>query len=583
MKRENKNSKQSTFAKLVYFADQLNPLQFVLPDTDEDIGRFFRALFLTVFRNEKQAGVDFLQALTKAMEAHLESPFTDVLQIKALFSKWKGNRQLFSQFQSIVKKSQVKRWPADVAFELLIKMNSRTDSKYNVYGVLGIQLMQDYKKQGLKPTGNSIKLAFSCLYGGIRLCRPSSPEAQLRGQEWMTPVAFKEAYHLVPSWIMFYEKQGGTYLFSNDQLAKLYKKDFAWSKGVGIQAQTLQSFLATIPYEMVLTLSPKQLLGLALIFQIKPDLIKNALTLWSPEMPFKPWGYQMFDDFKIPNVILDYLLLTEIALTGPQLQFCAVVLSGKSLRQVTSEWPGLTFSKGMVKAIYEFNQYEKNDSFDGAMLMIMLIGKGIPQDQAIAYRHTLYDGDRIQTMVEWIFLLTRKGMGTDDIRHTLDFLRSQSKEELSQINLPTLTQREIREMTDVWLYTRLFESRTRRGQSYSFKAWSHIKECTWVINETKTIKISQILNSKDLFIEGKKQQHCVYSYSDFIRRGESAIFSLREIIGLDSPAQAKPLVTIEVRKNKITQALGFKNRQPTQDEKQWLSEWALMNQLTQSA
>jgi hypothetical protein len=291
----------------------------------------------------------------------------------------------------------------------------------------------------------------------------------------------------------------------------------------------------------------------------------------------------MFDSFKIPKVILDYLLLTKMALSASQLQFCALVLSGKSLRKETSEWLGFSFSKGMVKAIYEFNQYEEDDSFDGTMLVIILIGKGIPQAQSIAYRHFLYHGDRIQTMVEWISLLTRKRMRTEDIRHTLDFLRSLSNKELAQINLATLTPRELMVLVDEWYYNKLYENRIGYGRTYSYKAWSHIRECSWVIDETKTIKICQILNSKDLFIEGKKQHHCVYMYSEFIQRGESAIFSLREIIGPDSPAQVRPLVTIEVRQNEITQALGFKNRQPTQDEKQWLSDWAQLNQLRQRA
>lgn len=84
--------------------------------------------------------------------------------------------------------------------------------------------------------------------------------------------------------------------------------------------------------------------------------------------------------------------------------------------------------------------------------------------------------------------------------------------------------------------------------------------------------IEQILNSKDLYREGRKMRHCVYSYVSACAKGETAIFSLKNNLH-------EHCVTIEVVKNEIVQMRGKFNRLPKTAERNIIHRWATRNRL----
>ena len=89
----------------------------------------------------------------------------------------------------------------------------------------------------------------------------------------------------------------------------------------------------------------------------------------------------------------------------------------------------------------------------------------------------------------------------------------------------------------------------------------------------KLFQIVQLKNSKELFDEGSKMKHCVASYARRCKRGDTSIWSLREI----KTGGLKPvsLVTIELNcNNKIVQARGSCNRMPKGFEKKLIQRWA---------
>lgn len=79
----------------------------------------------------------------------------------------------------------------------------------------------------------------------------------------------------------------------------------------------------------------------------------------------------------------------------------------------------------------------------------------------------------------------------------------------------------------------------------------------------------------DIQEEGRILSHCVGSYVDYVIRGERIILFLRAKAEKDTP-----LITVEVRDNRIAQARGKYNRGLTYDEKVFLQEYAEKKKLT---
>jgi hypothetical protein len=74
-------------------------------------------------------------------------------------------------------------------------------------------------------------------------------------------------------------------------------------------------------------------------------------------------------------------------------------------------------------------------------------------------------------------------------------------------------------------------------------------------------------NELDLYDEGKHQGHCVHSYDQKCRFGESVIFSLRE-------ADSDTRVTVEFNNLSLVQSRGKFNRLPTDKEKKMIAKFA---------
>lgn len=81
-------------------------------------------------------------------------------------------------------------------------------------------------------------------------------------------------------------------------------------------------------------------------------------------------------------------------------------------------------------------------------------------------------------------------------------------------------------------------------------------------------------NTKEIIEEGIKQNHCVGSYVNRILDGETFIVFLRY---KDTPNE--PLVTVEIRDGCITQAKGKFNRPLSEEERQFLEQWAKIKNL----
>lgn len=92
-------------------------------------------------------------------------------------------------------------------------------------------------------------------------------------------------------------------------------------------------------------------------------------------------------------------------------------------------------------------------------------------------------------------------------------------------------------------------------------------------------RIEELLSSKALNEEGRKLNHCVYSYAWSIEKGTTSIWSLN-LESAETDGKQK-MVTIEVRNDlkRIVQFRGKFNRQASAREFSILTQWAGMNNL----
>ncbi len=121
----------------------------------------------------------------------------------------------------------------------------------------------------------------------------------------------------------------------------------------------------------------------------------------------------------------------------------------------------------------------------------------------------------------------------------------------------------------------------------------HAGDCRWnrwVIDDYRFVEgnqttdnsrvwfIRELLSSKELVAEGRKQKHCVASYAASCASGASAIYTM----DVRDKAGERKLLTIEVsRKHRVLyQVRGKRNRLPTNTEALALRRWTQENGLT---
>ncbi len=93
----------------------------------------------------------------------------------------------------------------------------------------------------------------------------------------------------------------------------------------------------------------------------------------------------------------------------------------------------------------------------------------------------------------------------------------------------------------------------------------------------KQYKIVQIVSDYELYLEGYWMGHCVYSYAEECCKGESTIWSLKQ---LDEKKEWVSKVTIEVKwQKKITQAYARFNRSLNKHQEDLVRAWAARENL----
>jgi hypothetical protein len=101
--------------------------------------------------------------------------------------------------------------------------------------------------------------------------------------------------------------------------------------------------------------------------------------------------------------------------------------------------------------------------------------------------------------------------------------------------------------------------------------------------ETRIWRVDEVLSTKELAAEGRRMNHCVYSYAWSIQKGQSSIWSMTLEDGKGETGRWA-MLTIELRRDlrRVVQAHGRFNRPATTEERGVLLAWAGKNGLAVS-
>jgi hypothetical protein len=282
----------------------------------------------------------------------------------------------------------------------------------------------------------------------------------------------------------------------------------------------------------------------------------------------------LFKNFKISGALLACFYAGEnhrTELDFQEKQWFVSVLNGESIRK-QSNLP-CVISK---KAAHVFLNLPANAdlSIKQALIYSALIAKDVKADFAQIIAKRIYIYDNIDFWIETLSILFHKGLLKSTLFEVMDYINHQVIVNKRAINFKT---KKINNLNfEVWEWHE--QLRVEKDfKKIGFKKFtiSQVDEFRFRKGEI-FYRIKQLKNTKELFLEAQKMQHCVLSYTNLCRRNICTIYSLTQS---SENEDLNHLITIEVRNNTIVQMRGYKNRAVQSDEKEIIALWANENSL----
>jgi hypothetical protein len=163
-------------------------------------------------------------------------------------------------------------------------------------------------------------------------------------------------------------------------------------------------------------------------------------------------------------------------------------------------------------------------------------------------------------------ILFKNGIPTDQITNVKDYINHRVFEEGVNLKLKSKKMDNLLRDVEKWhieLYAKKNIRNARLPKSTVLGFSTEIKGVKY--------QISQIVTERNLFVEGERLNHCVYSYKGDCMNNYSEIFSLHTV---NSDKTKEPLITIELNGNEIVQKRGKFNRAPNAIESTVIQRWA---------
>ena len=349
----------------------------------------------------------------------------------------------------------------------------------------------------------------------------------------------------------------------NELICKLIQRHFTYAENISRDhSPSFNTFILKVSevvnYQFIFTYTWSQLYQVYEIYLIKPELFeKEWITV--PEYDSENILTIIFSKFKVPPLFIhNYFFLSQ-----KEKNWFSNILKCKSLRHVQGLPIVLT-----KKANNVFRNMNLNSlvTVEEGLICASMKSIGVSEDYALEVVANIRNYEECEFWVKTMSILYFKELEIELIGEIMDYISHLHFTENKGINwkqkkVPNL----VKESSDWhrdWGITKSL--RQRKNNRFKSSSFADLK----ITQMDSEYIVKQIKSSRELYVEGKKLSHCVYSYERNCLNNTCVIFSLRKII-TDEPE--KPLITIEVRGNSIFQARGKYNRKPSK------SEWAIIN------
>ena len=315
-----------------------------------------------------------------------------------------------------------------------------------------------------------------------------------------------------------------------------------------------------VNYKYILTHSFKDLLKVYEIYKVNPQIFEEewiALEKFSTNSIFK----MIFSRFKVSSLFIR----NYYNLTLKEKGWLDHILKRNSLKSA-KELP-LPLTK---KAAHVFLNIEGDIglSVKEGLVYSSLLSLGTSKGFAMGVLRNIRNFAQSEFWVKTMSQFYHKGLAIENIGDTMDYINQCHYLDNRKINWKQKSVNNLITDTEEW-HVQIIRQQEIKRQKYNRFKNSEISGFSQEVNEKNYI-IKQIKTSIELSTEGHKLNHCVYSYRSSCRKGHCEIFSLRRVDDL----LELPLITIEIRNNKIFQAKGKFNRKPIDVEWDIIREWA---------
>jgi hypothetical protein len=343
--------------------------------------------------------------------------------------------------------------------------------------------------------------------------------------------------------------------FNKNKITDKIKPQF--NRFIGVLSEIMR-------FDFMLTYNGWELQRIYEIYKVRPDLFSE---LWVDPVAEKHKNIleTIFQKF----VVSDFFLSNFFQLNKREEVWFRQILLGKNIRELRII--PMVFTR---KAAHIFRTIKTDEelSLKQGLIYSQLRANGVSCKYAQSVAANVRNIKRAQFWVKLMTKYSERQLNFKKIPAVMDYIAHKTFVQKFEIAWKKKSVKNVVKESKEW-HEEVVIVKAFKYRNYSFKK-SGIKKFL-TKREGENHMIHQLLSSKELFIEGKKLHHCVYSYNYYCIGGSSQIYSLRS----RTEDGWEPKITIEVRDGQIYQALGNFNQQPTEDERKVIQHWVRKNRL----
>jgi hypothetical protein len=316
--------------------------------------------------------------------------------------------------------------------------------------------------------------------------------------------------------------------------------------------------------DFIVNYDEKLLLKVYEIYQLKPELFSDQ---WID--PKLPKNDDILSTIFQKFIVSAYFRKNLFHLNEKEKEWFREFLKGTTIKNLKN----LPF-KPTNKAIHIFRNTEDHHDLNvtDGLIVSQLIAEGTTIDFALAFLQNLRNYNTVNFWLKIIPSFSKKKLIVRKLGEVMDYISHKTFNENIKVDWKR------KKMTNLILESHKWHNEIRLKRSLNFVGntelpVSKIEPFKITLSDNSKFQIKQLTTFKELYIEGFKLQHCVYSYKYDCLYKRCVIYSLRHLVG----KSFEPLITIEVRGNKVFQMRGYHNRVAKNNELEVIFEWMIQN------